>query len=252
MRTPIIAGNWKMHKTVAESMEFIVLLRNLVKGVEGVEIVVAPPYTALHMVSQLLTDTNIELAAQNMHWSDSGAATGEISPLMLKELDCKYAILGHSERRADYGETNQGVNKRLKAALNHNITPIVCIGESLAQREAKETFTHLSIQLKEGLDGLSPEQMRKVILAYEPIWAIGTGLSATPEQAGEVHAFIRRNLKEAFGTDTADTVRIQYGGSVKPDNVAALMAKPDIDGALVGGAALKPDSFNRLVRFEEC
>ena len=251
MRTPIIAGNWKMQKTIIEATGFIDLLKNLVKDVDDVDIVVAPPATALATVGKLIPDSNIKLSAQNMHWLDSGAATGEISPLMLAEIGCTYTILGHSERRTDYGETNEGVNKRLKTALAHNITPIICIGESLAQREAQETFTHLAKQLDESLAGLTPEQMQKVVLAYEPIWAIGTGLTASPEQAEEVHAFIRDELIKLFGEETAESVRIQYGGSVKPDNVAGLMAKPNIDGALVGGAALQAESFAKLVKFKD-
>lgn len=249
MRVPIIAGNWKMHKTVTEALEFTVSLRNLVKDIKGVDIVIAPPYTALHMVSQLLLETEIGLAAQNMHWENSGAFTGEISPAMLAEIGCQYVILGHSERRAYYAETNEGVNKKIKAALAHDLIPIMCIGESLEQREAGETFSHVSKQIAEGLDALRAEQVRGMVIAYEPIWAIGTGLTATPEQAEEVHAFIRQKIKEIFDSETADKVRIQYGGSVKPDNIAGLMAKPDIDGALVGGASLQPESFAKLVTY---
>jgi len=250
VRVPIIAGNWKMHKTVTDALEFTVLLRDMVKDTEGVEIIIAPPFTALHMISQLLLETKIKLAAQNMHWEDSGAYTGEISPLMLTEIGCQYVILGHSERRAYFGESDEGVNKKILTALKHQLIPIVCIGESLAQREAEETFSHLSQQLEKGLSGLSTEQMQQVVIAYEPIWAIGTGLSASPEQAEEVHAFIRQKLADTFGAETADRVRILYGGSVKPENIAALIAKPDIDGALVGGASLDAEKFAGIVKFQ--
>ncbi len=250
MRVPIIAGNWKMHKTVTDALEFTVLLRDMVKNTEGVEIIIAPPFTALHGVSQLLLGSEIGLAAQNMYWEDSGAYTGEISPLMLTEIGCQYVILGHSERRAYFGESNEGVNKKILTALKHQLIPIVCIGESLAQREAEETFSHLSQQLEKGLAGLSAEQMQPIIIAYEPIWAIGTGLSATPEQAQEVHAFIRQKLDEAFGAETAERVRILYGGSVKPETIAGLMAKADIDGALVGGASLEADKFAGIVKYQ--
>jgi triosephosphate isomerase len=222
----------------------------MVKETEGVEIIIAPPFTALHMVSQLLLETRIGLAAQNMHWEDCGAYTGEISPLMLREIGCQYVILGHSERRAYSGESDQGVNKKILTALKHQLIPIVCIGESLAQRKAEETLSLLSRQLETGLAGLSAEQMQQVIIAYEPIWAIGSGLSATPEQAQEVHAFIRQRLAEAFGAETANRGRILYGVSVKPENIAALMAKPDIDGALVGGASLEADKFAGIVKYQ--
>ncbi|MBI5789365.1 MAG: triose-phosphate isomerase [Candidatus Schekmanbacteria bacterium] len=251
MRTPIIAGNWKMFKTVTEALEYTTRFRELVKNIQGVEKVIAPPFTALHMVSQLLIETGISLAAQNMNEFDNGAYTGEISPVMLKEIGCQYVIIGHSERRALYGETDEGVNRKLKAALKHQITPIMCIGESLAQREKGETFTLIDTQLKKGLADLTKEQVSKIVIAYEPVWAIGTGRTATPEQAEEVHAYIRQWLKANLGNEIADLIRIQYGGSVKPDNIAGLMAKPNIDGALVGGASLDAANFARIVGFRQ-
>ena len=250
MRAPIIAGNWKMHKTVTEALELTVLLRDLVKDVQGVQVIIAPPFTALHMVSQLLTETDISLAAQNMHWEESGAYTGEISPSMLNEIGCSHVILGHSERRTLFAESDESVNKKILSALQHHLTPILCLGESLTQRQAGQTFPHLSEQLRKGLRGLNPQQAETLIIAYEPIWAIGTGQTATPEQAQEVHAFIRRNLAETFGAESARRTRILYGGSVKPDNIGGLMAQADIDGALVGGASLQADKFAQIVKFQ--
>ncbi len=250
MRRPIMAANWKMNCTVSQARELVSALKGLVSEVSGVDIVLAPPFTSLPEVAKLIADTDISLAAQNMHWEESGAYTGEISPVMLKDIGCTYIIIGHSERRAYFGETDDTVNKKLKAALHYGLNPIVCVGESLAQREAGETTQVVGAQLQAGLAGLTADEVNRVVLAYEPVWAIGTGKTATPEQANEVHGFMRQQLSAAFNEATAQAVRIQYGGSVKPDNVAELMAQSHIDGALVGGAGLKADSFAGIVKFE--
>ncbi len=248
MRKPIIAGNWKMHKTVAESLELVNALKPLVAGVTNVEIVVAPTFTALAFVSQVVGGSNIALAAQNMYWEDSGAFTGEISPLMLKDVGCEYVILGHSERRQYFGETNETVNHKVKAAHVHGLKPIVCVGERLEQREAGIAHDVIRDHIVHGLAGLTAAEMLESVIAYEPVWAIGTGKTATPDQAQDVHAFIRGLLTEIFSADVADQVRIQYGGSVKPENVSELMAQPDVDGGLVGGASLRADLFAQIVK----
>ena len=250
MRRPIIAGNWKMNENIAESVELVSQLRELVSGVREVEIVVAPPYTALGSVADAIKGSNIFLSAQNIFWEESGAFTGEVAPLMLKDIGCQYAIVGHSERRQYFGETSETVNKRLKAALKVSLTPIVCIGEVLEEREAEKTLDVIEQQLKEGLNGLSADEMEKVVIAYEPVWAIGTGKTATPDQAQEVHRFIRKLMTQIFSEKVAEGTRILYGGSVKPDNVDQLMSQKDIDGALVGGASLKADSFARIIKFK--
>ena len=249
MRKPLIAGNWKMNKNSAESVKLVSQLREMVSDVKEVEIVVAPPYTALGSVADAIKGSNILLSAQNVFWEESGAFTGEVAPLMLKDIGCQYAIVGHSERRQYFGETNETVNKRLKAALKVSLTPIVCIGEVLEEREADKTLDVIEKQLKEGLNGLSEDEMEKVVVAYEPVWAIGTGKTATPDQAQEVHQFIRKLIARIVGETVAEGMRILYGGSVKPDNVDQLMSQKDIDGALVGGASLKADSFARIVKF---
>ena len=249
MRKPIIVGNWKMNKTVSEAVDLVKNLVDKVHDAKGVDIGVAPPFTALKAVADICASTNVAVCAQNIFWENSGAFTGEISPAMLVDVGCKYAIIGHSERRAIMGETDEIVNKKIFAALKHNLTPIVCIGETLKQREQSETFTIIDTQIKGGLDRLSPNEARSLVLAYEPIWAIGTGKTATPDQAQEVHAFIRRKLADLFGDEVAEDIRIQYGGSVKPENVDNLMALKDLDGALVGGASLKADSFARIIKF---
>ena len=248
MRKPIIAGNWKMNKTAGEAVKLVDGLKNELRDVKNIDIVVCPPFTALEEVGKVICGTNVYLGAQNVHWEDSGAWTGEISASMLKELDCRYAIIGHSERRAYFDETNEGVNKRTKAALKYNLIPIVCVGEKLQEREEGRTFEVIKDHVENGLKGISAEEIRKIVIAYEPVWAIGTGKTATPEQAQEAHSFIRGLLENLYNKDTAALVRIQYGGSVKPDNIADLMAKPDIDGALVGGASLKLDSFVKIVK----
>ncbi|KJS14497.1 MAG: triosephosphate isomerase [Peptococcaceae bacterium BRH_c4b] len=249
MRIPLIAGNWKMYKTVAETVQFIDELKGLLAGAgDGVEVVLCPPYTALSAAAEALRGSGIFLSAQNMYWEEQGAFTGEISPLMLREIGCKYVILGHSERRQYFGETDEAVNKKAKAALKHGLIPIVCVGETLEEREAGITEKVISTQVKGALTGLDPAQTAGLVVAYEPVWAIGTGRTASDDDAQKVNAFIRGLLAEIAGREAAEKVRIQYGGSVKPENAAGLMAKPDIDGALVGGASLKPDSFAGIIK----
>ena len=247
MRTPFIAANWKMYKTVHEAVVFVKEFRSLVKDVADVEIVLAPPFTALHPVAEAARSSNIAVAGQNLHWEREGAFTGEISAGMLKEAGAEYVIIGHSERRRLFGETDQTVNRRLVAAFGASLTPIVCIGETLEEREAEQTLPVLDRQIKDGLDGLTADQMGALVIAYEPVWAIGTGRNATPAQAGEAHAHIRGRLRQWFGGAAADTCHIIYGGSVKPDNISDLIKLPDVDGALVGGASLDVRAFSDIV-----
>jgi len=249
MRRPLIAGNWKMHNNCAQSVE---LVSQLIKSVPDseVDIVVAPPYTALSSVATVLKGSPIALAAQNIFWEERGAFTGEIGPAMLKDVGGTYVIIGHSERRQFFNETNETVNKRLKAALKASLIPILCIGETLTEREGEKTLAVIEDQTTGGLHNVSPDEMGPVIIAYEPVWAIGTGKTATPEQAQEVHHFIRELVARIFSRQIAEGIRILYGGSVKPDNVDHLMAQTDIDGALVGGASLKADSFARIIAFK--
>ncbi|HED37648.1 MAG TPA: triose-phosphate isomerase [Ignavibacteria bacterium] len=248
MRRRIIAGNWKMHNNLSESQN---LVTKLVNGLNNRninrEVIICPPFTSLTEVNNLLNDTKIELGAQNMHFEDKGAFTGEISADMLKSVGCKYVILGHSERRTIFGEPDELINKKIKQALNAGLTPIFCIGETLEQRENGITNDVIKNQVSEGVKELSEEDANKLIIAYEPIWAIGTGKTATPEQAQEVHKFIRSLLKEKFSEDTSENIPILYGGSVKPNNAEDLLAKEDIDGALVGGACLDADSFISII-----
>ncbi len=248
MRTPIIAGNWKLNKTSREALMLVEELKRELSTVTGVDIVVCPPFTALESVSEALMETNIALGGQNLSWAESGAFTGEISAAMLKDFNVRYVIIGHSERRQYFGETNETVNKRLLTALNNQLTPIVCVGENLTEREANKTFDVIKDHCEGSLKGLTPEQMEKIVLAYEPVWAIGTGKTATPEQAQEVHKFIRQLLAKLFNAEAAESVRIQYGGSVTPENIASLISQPDINGALVGGASLKAPSFAAIVK----
>ena len=248
MRKAIIAGNWKLNKTSKEALLLIEELKREVSDVQTVDIVVCPTFTSLTVVGDAILDTNIALGAQNLYWQDSGAFTGEISAPMLKDLGVKYVIIGHSERRQYFGETNETVNKRLRAALSHGLIPLVCVGENLAERESNKTFDVIKNHVEGSLAGLTADEMKTVVIAYEPVWAIGTGKTATPEQAQEVHAFIRQLLEKLFGAEIAKSVRIQYGGSVTPENIAILIAKPDIDGALVGGASLKAPSFAAIVK----
>ena len=249
MRTPVIAGNWKMNKTVAEAVALASEIKEKVAGVENVKIIVCPVFTAVKSVADVLKGTNVKVGAQDMYWETSGAYTGEVSGEMLLEAGAEYVIIGHSERRQYFGETNETVNKKLKKALSIGLKPIVCIGETLADRESGATEAVVEKQVREGFVGLTAEEMTGTIIAYEPVWAIGTGKTATAEQAEAVHAFVRNLISQLWDKETADAVVIQYGGSMKPENVASLLAQPDIDGGLIGGAALKADSFEKLVKF---
>ena len=247
MRIPFIAGNWKMFKTVHEAVAFVKELRSIVKDVSDVEIVVAPPFTALRAVADATRNSNIGVASQNMYWEREGAFTGEISPGMIVEAGAAYAIVGHSERRRLFGETDAIVNRKLMAAIGAALTPIVCVGETLEERERDETLAVLDRQIQAGLDGMTGEQIADLVVAYEPLWAIGTGHNATAAQAGEAHAHIRKRLRQWFGGDAADRCHVIYGGSVKPDNIRELIAETDVDGALVGGASLDVRSFSEIV-----
>ncbi len=247
MRTPFIAANWKMFKTVQEAVVFVKELRSMVKDVSDVEIVVSPPFTAVHAVAEAARNTPIGVAGQDLYWEREGAFTGEISAGMLKEAGAEYVIIGHSERRRLFGETDATVNRKLVAALGAGLCPIVCIGETLEEREQGETNAVLDRQIKAGLDGLSGAQVATLVIAYEPVWAIGTGRNATPQQAGEAHAHIRNRLRQWFGGDAADQGHVIYGGSVKPDNIHDLVALTDVDGALVGGASLDVRGFFDIV-----
>ena len=247
MRTPFIAANWKMFKTVHETVAFVKEFRTMVKDVHDVEIVVAPPFTALHSAAEAAHGSVIGIAGQNMYWEREGAFTGEVSGGMLKEAGAEYVVIGHSERRRLFGETDQTVNRKLMAAIGAQLTPIVCIGETLEERDANETLNVLDRQIKQGLDGLTGEQIAASVIAYEPVWAIGTGRNATPVQAGDAHAHIRSRLRQWFGGPAADQCHVIYGGSVKPDNIRDLSALPDVDGALVGGASLDVRSFFDIV-----
>jgi len=248
-RRPIVAGNWKMNKTVGESLTLIRELRGMVSMVrDKVEVVVAPPFTALAPVAKAIVDSNIRLAGQNCFWEVWGAYTGEVSAPMLAEVGCLYVILGHSERRQYFGETDETVNRRVKAALNSQLLPIICIGETLAQREGGRTLEVVTRQLSAALESFAAADVARFVIAYEPIWAIGTGRNATSNQAQEVHAHIREQLTGLYSREISEKVRIQYGGSVKPENAAELMGQPDIDGALVGGASLKAADFAAIVK----
>lgn len=247
MRTPIIAGNWKMNKTAAEAVDFVKEIRQGLDSIEGVEVVVCPPYLAIPGVNEALKGTKIGVGAQNMYFEEKGAYTGEVAPNMITPF-CHYVILGHSERRAYFGESDEGVNKKIKVALAHGLTPMICVGESLAQNEAGETQSFVSGQVRAAFAGLTAEQAAGCIIAYEPIWAIGTGKSASAALAGGIIGTTVRGAIEAlFGATTAQAIRIQYGGSVNENNIAEYMSHPDIDGALVGGASLKP-TFVELAR----
>ncbi|MGF7049451.1 triosephosphate isomerase [Paenibacillus sp. DS2015] len=246
MRTPIIAGNWKMFKTVPEAKTFIEAIKGKAE-VSGVEAVICAPFTNLPALVEAVKGTSIKIGAQNLHFEDNGAFTGEISGVMLKELGVDYVIVGHSERRAYFAESDEIVNKKVHAAFKHGITPIVCVGEKLEEREADQTKEVCKVQTEGALKGLTAEQAAQVVIAYEPIWAIGTGKSSTAQDANEVISYIRDLVKGLYGTSVSDVVRIQYGGSVKPENVVEYMGQSDIDGALVGGASLEPTSYVQLV-----
>ena len=249
-RTACIAANWKMYKTVGEAVDFVRELTEKIDSLEDREVVIAPPFTALYVLKELMNKSWISLAGQNCHWEEKGAYTGEISPVMLKDVGCSYTIVGHSERRQYFGERDKDINNKLKALIKIGIRPIFCIGEKLEERESGNTFEVVKTQLNGGLEGLDPVDIGKVVIAYEPVWAIGTGKTATPSQAQEVHEFIREHLAMLTNKNIANDIRILYGGSVKPNNVDSLMSEPDIDGALVGGASLEVDSFLRIIRFE--
>jgi len=246
VRTPIIAGNWKMFKTVPEAKTFIEEVKGKVE-VEGVESVICAPFTNLPALVEAVKGTSIKIGAQNLHFEDNGAFTGEISGVMLKDLGVDYVIIGHSERRQYFAETDETVNKKVQAAFRHDLTPIVCVGEKLEEREAGQTKDVCKVQTEAAFQGLSAEQAAQVVIAYEPIWAIGTGKSSTAQDANEVISYIRSLVEGLYGKEVADQVRIQYGGSVKPENVKEYMGQSDIDGALVGGASLQPASFIQLV-----
>ncbi|HET8646647.1 MAG TPA: triose-phosphate isomerase [Vicinamibacteria bacterium] len=248
MRRPLIAGNWKMYKTAAQATA---LVEAIVSGVRtDSEVVLAPPFTALGAVAPLLRGTAIGLGGQDMHWEAEGAFTGEVSPVMLRDAGCTHVIVGHSERRQLFAETDESVARKARAAFAHGLTPIVCVGETLAERESSRTMEVVERQVEQALRALTPDQVAAGVVAYEPVWAIGTGRTATPEQAQEVHAALRRLVARSHGAPAAAAVRILYGGSVKPDNIAALMAQSDLDGALVGGASLDAASFLKVVHFE--
>jgi len=248
MRKLIIAGNWKMYKNISEAIALANGIKRKLSDIDLIDIVICPVFTALGEVSEVIMDTNIELGAQDMFWEEQGAFTGEVSGAMLRDLGCKYVIIGHSERRQYFHETDEAVNKKIKAAFKSKLTPIVCVGENLEQREKNKAFDIVKGQIQRCLDGITPQEAVKIIIAYEPIWAIGTGKTATSEQAQEMHAFIRILLTLLYDEDISSQVRIQYGGSVKPENIADLVKQKDIDGALVGGASLKIDSFVRIVK----
>ena len=250
-RLPFMAGNWKMNKTTGEAIDLVRGLKAAISGVKGVEVAVAPPFTALYAVCKELEGSSIRLAAQNLYWEEKGAFTGEVSPPMLKEVGCHYVIIGHSERRQFFGETDETVNRRIKAALAQGLKVIFCIGEILKEREGGKTFSVIERQVEDGLKNLSDKEMKNIVIAYEPVWAIGTGKTATPGQAEEVHRFIRGKIEKLFSREVSEEIRIQYGGSVTPENIKGLMEQANIDGALVGGASLKAESFSKIVRFKE-
>jgi len=249
MRIPIIAGNWKMNKTIKEAQELAVEVRDRLADVTNVEIVICPPFTALQPVREIIHNSNIVLGAQNVHWEKQGAYTGEVSPEMLKEAGCKYVIIGHSERRTYFHENDEMVNRKVKAALTQGLSPIMCIGETLEEREKGLTEKVVERQLINGLKDVSKERILNMVIAYEPVWAIGTGKTATPSQAQVVHAFLRQLLVRLYPKDIVSQIRIQYGGSVKPENMRNLMKEEDIDGVLVGGASLEVDSFVKIVKY---
>ena len=247
MRKKVIAGNWKMNMDLHQSQKLVSEIINGLGKNSKTEVIIFPPFTSLNEVGSLVKDTFVKLGAQNMHFEESGAFTGEISADMLKSVGCEYVIIGHSERRTIFKESDELINKKIKAALAKGLKPIFCIGELLEQRENNETMNVISHQVENGLEGISSEQMKNIIIAYEPVWAIGTGKTATPQQAQEVHSFIRELVAKKFSATVAENLIIQYGGSVKPDNSGELLSQKDIDGALVGGACLKSDSFLSII-----
>ena len=251
MRKPVIAGNWKMYKLLGEAVETALALKPLVANSTHCDVVIAPVFTALKTVADRLEGSNIKVAAQDCAvQNEFGAQTGEVAPVMIRDAGCSHVIIGHSERRQFFGETNESVNKKTKAALSAGLAVIVCVGESLSERESGNAESVVKSQLFGGLAGLTVSDLERIIIAYEPVWAIGTGKTATPEQSQELHGFIRRVLAETHGAEAADSMRILYGGSVKPDNIASLMNNEDVDGALVGGASLEAGSFSRIVNYK--
>ncbi len=250
-RTPLIAGNWKMNKTCEEAQQAAAALVELTAGTSTVEIMIAPPFTALVPVADALKGSRVLLGGQNLYWESQGAFTGEISAKMLLSAGCTHVIIGHSERRQFFGETDETVNKKIGAAVEAGLVPVMCVGETEAEREAGKTFSILDKQIQMGLEGFSFESLEQMVVAYEPVWAIGTGKTATSDQAQEAHRYIRDRLEKNFGSAPAASVRILYGGSVKPENIAELMARPDLDGALVGGASLDPEVFSRIVHYQK-
>jgi triosephosphate isomerase len=250
MRRPMIAGNWKLHKTVAEALDLVAALKSGLAGVQDIDIVVAPTFTVLGAVAESLTESNIQLAAQNCYPADTGAFTGEVSPLLLRDIGCRYVIVGHSERRSLFGETDEFINRKVLAVLAGGLRPILCVGETLEERNENRTYEILDGQIRRGLADIDSDHLARMTIAYEPVWAIGTGQTASEEQAQEAHLFIRDLVAKLFTSKAAANLRILYGGSVKPDNVDGLMAMPDIDGALVGGASLKAADFIRIARFK--
>jgi len=248
MRKPIIAGNWKMHKTIKEAVEFVNEIKSEINGTD-VEAVICAPFTLLKDLKEAAKGTNIKIGAQNMHFEEKGAFTGEISPLMLKEIDVDYVVLGHSERRQYFNETNETVNKKVIKALEYKINPIICVGETLEQREADKTKDIVKVQVEKALVNIDEKDIKGIVIAYEPIWAIGTGKTSSSKDANDVIAYIREVVANVYSEETAEEVRIQYGGSVKPANVEEIMNESDIDGALVGGASLQPKDYVELVNF---
>ncbi|MEN3014158.1 MAG: triose-phosphate isomerase [Endomicrobiia bacterium] len=249
-RKPLIAANWKMHKTTKETKEFIEKFLSLVIDIKDRDIVLCPPFTSLYLASQMLHNTNVKLGAQNMYIEEKGAFTGEVSVLMLKDSGCEYVILGHSERRKYFCETDEFINKKVLLALKHGLTPIVCVGETLQEREENKTFQVLEYQITHSLDNLKNDEPHRVVIAYEPVWAIGTGKNATPQQAEEAQSFIREKYAQMYGKENSQKIRILYGGSIKPENFKDIMAQENVDGGLVGGASLDPESFFKIVLFD--
>lgn len=247
IRKPFIAGNWKMNMTISEASELVKTVLEKSRNLTKAEIVIIPPFTALYATTKVLHGSSIHIGAQNLFWEDRGAFTGEISPTMLKDAGCTYVVIGHSERRQYFGETNETVNKKIKSALFNKLVPIMCIGESLEERKKGETISKVEAQITEGLRNFNREEVSRIVIAYEPLWAIGTGLTAAPSQAQEVHSFIRNKLSEKYGNETGSCAIILYGGSVKPANASSLLKEKDIDGALVGGASLKAESFIEII-----
>lgn len=251
MRRPVITGNWKMYKTIGEAVSFVGKLKPLVARADHCDVVIAPPFTALRAVAEAVRGSNIRVAAQDLHWDREGAHTGDVASIMLLDAGCTHVIIGHSERRQDHAETDYQVNRKLKAALATGLVPIVCVGETLTEREAGETHVVLQRQFRGGFAGLTPQDFSLIMIAYEPVWAIGAGRTATPETAAESHGYLRGLARQEFGESVASYLRILYGGSVKSDNIGGLMAQEEIDGALVGGASLQVESFSAVVNYPQ-